>query len=85
MRFYQLLTVNDNENVHLVKQDQSKMKDRRRQMASTLIRNLVSRITVSGYSNFHPVTDMWNYSKVMSKESLILSKIFKKYKGVWYY
>ena len=42
-KLYQILTVNDDIDVHLVKAHTTKNKYKRRQMASTSIRNLASR------------------------------------------
>ena len=53
--FYQLLTCNDNHDVHLVNKGILKEKNRRRQMASISVRNLASHIAAVAYVNFRPV------------------------------
>ena len=80
MKFYHLLTVNDNEDLHLVKQDQYIMKDQRRRMVLTSVHNLASYIAAVGYSNFCPITEIWNYPKGISKGSLLLLRILRSYR-----
>ena len=63
VRFYQILSVQDDDDVHLVKDDKVKIKDRRRQMASTSVRNLASHIAAVAYANFIPVTEKWTGPK----------------------
>ena len=54
-----MLAVNDDVNVHLMKGESTKDKDKRRQMTSTSIRNLTSHLAAICYSNFRPVPEKW--------------------------
>ena len=81
MKFYQLLMVNDDEDSHLLKQDQSKMKDRRRQMGSTFVRNFESHIDSVGCSNFRHISKIWDSPKGIRKGSLVLLGILKDTTG----
>ena len=63
IQFYQMLAVNQCEKIHLVKDANVKIKDKRRQMASTSIRNLSSHIAAVAYANFIPVAEKWNPPK----------------------
>ena len=67
VRFYQILSVQDDDNVHLVKDDKVKIKDKRRQMASTSVRNLASHIAAVAYANFMPVSEKWIGPKNLPK------------------
>ena len=55
--FYQLLICNENPDVHLVNEGTLNNNNRRRQMASTSVRNLTSHITTVAYANFRPVPE----------------------------
>ena len=53
-KLYQLLSVNDDEDIHLVNASTTKNKSKRRQMASTSVRNLASHLCAVSYSNTRP-------------------------------
>ena len=51
VQFYQILAVNQCEHIHLVRDSNVKIKDKRRQMASTSVRNLSIHIAAVAYAN----------------------------------
>ena len=53
-KFYQLLSVQDDDNVLLVKSGSAKNKHKRIQMTSTSVRNYASHLCTVAYSNFRP-------------------------------
>ena len=59
VQLYQLLAVAEDDDIHLVRDRKMKVKDKRRQMASTSVRNLASHIAAVAYSNFIPVAEKW--------------------------
>ena len=59
VKFYQLLSVDTSDNIHLVKDSQLKSKDKRRHMASTSVRNMASHIAAISYANFIPCCEKW--------------------------
>ena len=64
---YQHLSVNDDPCAHMIRDGSFKMKDRRRQMASTLVRSLSSQIGAVVYANFRPVPQKWDHPKALPK------------------
>ena len=81
VQLYQILAVNEDDNVHLVKDDNVKIKDKRRQMASTSVRNLSSHIAAVAYANFIPVSDKWNTPKGLSLGSHKMLQLLKQVTG----
>ena len=63
LKLYQLLIVNDDIDVYLVKAHTTKNKDKFRQMVFTSFRNFASHIGAVVYSNFCPVSEKWKYHK----------------------
>ena len=59
----------------------SKDKDKRRQMASTSIRNLISHIAAICYSNFRPVPEKWVGPKKLPIGCVQLLKMMKYVTG----
>ena len=59
IKLYQVLTVDQDKDLHLVRDRNMKVKDKRRQMASTSVRNLASRVVAVSYANFLPVVEKW--------------------------
>ena len=57
------------------------MKDRRRQMVQTSVRNLSSHIATVGYSNFCPIIEIWDYPKGICKGNLVLLRKLKDTTG----
>ena len=80
-QFYQLLSVRDDDDVHLVKAGSTKNKDKRRQMASTSVRNLGSHLCAISYSNFRPTTEKWHHPKNISRGAKELLKLMKDVTG----
>ena len=74
-KLYQILTVNDDIDVHLFKSRTTKNKYKRCQMASTPVRNLASHIGPVTYSNFRPVTGKWIHHRNLGKGSIMLIKM----------
>ena len=80
-KLYQLLSVNDDEDIHLVNASTTKSKDKRRQMASTSVRNLASHICAVAYSNTRPITEKWKQPKHLSRGAIELLKFLKDVTG----
>ena len=80
-KLYQLLTVNDDIDVHLVKASTNKNKDKRRQMASTSGIKLTRHTGAMAYSNFRPVTEKWIHPKNLGKGSIVLMMTIKYITG----
>ena len=59
LKLYQVLSVAADEDIHLVNSSSLKVKDKRRQMASTSVRNLASHIAAVSYTNFIPTIEKW--------------------------
>ena len=76
-KLYQLLSVNDDESVHLVKASTTTNKDNRIQMTSTSVRNLASHLCAVAYSNFRPTTEKWKQPKYLSRGAIKLLKLMK--------
>ena len=55
IKLYQVLTVDQDKDLHLVRDGNMKVKDKSRQMASTSVRNLASHVVAVSYANFLPV------------------------------
>ena len=67
LNFYQLLSVNDDDDIHFVLHDAVKMKDKRCQTAFKSVRNLASHIDAVSYANFKASTDKWEHHKLLPK------------------
>ena len=80
-KLYQLLSVNDDEDIHLINALIAKNKDKRRQMASTSVRNLASHLCVVAYSNTRPTTEKWKQPKYLSRGAIELLKLLKNVTG----
>ena len=78
VRFYQVLAVNESDDVHLVKDENMKVKDKRRQMASTSLRNLASHIAAVVHTNSIPVPEKMDPAQGYGKRC---SPIYKTAKG----
>ena len=81
IKLYQLLSVNDDEDVHLVKASTTTNKDKRRHMAFTSVRSLASHLCVVSYSNFRPTTEKWKQPKHLSRGAIQLLKLIKDVTG----
>ena len=81
VNLYQVLSVNDDDNIHMVKDGNVKIKDRRRQMASTSVRNLASHIAAVAYANFIPVVEKWNIPKGLPRGCIKLISMLKLVTG----
>ena len=80
-RLYEMLNYNDDYDVHLVKTSTKKDKDKRRQMVSTSIYNLASRVAAVAYSNFRSVPKKWEAPKKLTKGATLFVKIIKSITG----
>ena len=81
VKFYQMLSVNDDPSIHLIKDGNLKVKDERRQMASTLVRNLASHVAAVCYANFIAVPEKWSAPKGLPNGSRKLIEIMKNVTG----
>ena len=73
--------MNESDDVHLVKDENMKVKDKRRQMASTSVRNLASHIAAVAHANFIPVPEKWIPPKGMAKGVVLFIKLLKDVTG----
>ena len=79
-QFYQVLAVQKDKKLHLVWDGKLKVKDERRQMASTSVRNLACHIAAVAYANFIPSAKKWTQpeglpsgcKKLLASRSLVL-------------
>ena len=63
IRIYQLLSMNDNNNMHLLKYQKNESKGHTKTMTSTSVRNLASCIDAVTYANFLPVPEKLSVPK----------------------
>ena len=80
-KLYQLISCKDNPDIHLVNYNTTMNKCKRRQMASTSIRNLISHIAAVAYSNFIFVADEWEQPKNLSKGAVDFINLIEKVIG----
>ena len=80
-QLYQLLSVNDDEDIHLVNTPTTKNKDKCRQMATTSIRNLANHLCAVSYPNIWPTTEKWKRPKELSRGAIELMQLLKDVTG----
>ena len=81
VKLYQFISWKDNPNIHLVNHNTTMNKSKRRQMASTSIRNLLSHIAAISYSNFRPAVDKWEQPNHLTKGAKDYISIIEKVIG----
>ena len=81
VQLYQTLSVVNDPDIHLIRQGKIKVKDPRRQMASTSVRNLASHIAAVAYANFIPCAEKWVVPKGLPIGCLKMIDMLKKVTG----
>ena len=81
IKVYQHLSVNDDPDVHIIKDGSLKTKDKRRQLASTSIHNLASQIGAIAYANLRIVLGKWDHPKALPKDLKLALQIMSNITG----
>ena len=81
LALYQMLSTEEDPNIHLINDKRVKPKDPRRQTASMSVRNLASHIAAISYANFIPSETKWSGPKGLPRGCYDLIDIIKRVTG----